>query len=127
MKGNLAIQSMLEAATSALSEMPTGEFTQAIAVHTDSDHIYVQTIANALSEDKSDETHLFQMLENKGDTKIITIVCVWQSGCIDLPSYAWRQMLCDLNEENKNAAILLQSDGEYTLKKLAVTLYGPAH
>lgn len=56
------------------------------------------------------------------DRKVLAVLSVWKGGCLDIPSYALRQGLLDLNPENGEAYVLLQGEGRILTKKLADTL-----
>ena len=48
------------------------------------------------------------------------IVCMWEGGAIDVPSYKFMKTLCDTNPENKKAEILLSAGTDaYVTKKIS--------
>ena len=73
-------------------------------------------------EEKNAEKSLVSELRANDDTEICYILAVWKNGCVDVPSYDFRKMLCRLNIENKNAAIFLVGEAGYHTKPLRVTM-----
>ncbi len=61
-------------------------------------------------------------LKIKNDTHILKILTVWKNGQLDLPSYQLRQALIQLNENNKDADIILQGMDGYIIKKISQTM-----
>ena len=50
---------------------------------------------------------------------VTKIVCMWSGKHIDVPSYKFMKMLCDLNNKNKETQILLRGAGNmYIIKKI---------
>lgn len=54
-----------------------------------------------------------------GFTDIRQVVCMWSDGSLDVPSYDFRQMICDLHENNQNAEMLLRGEKGYLKKTIA--------
>ena len=48
------------------------------------------------------------LYENK-DSTVTNIVCMWDGGSVDVPAHQFIEALCDINPENTNAEILLNS------------------
>ena len=58
----------------------------------------------------------------KSDPNVVTMLTMWQSGEVDLPSMTFRKSLVQICDLNLNTDIVLRSDNGYVLKKLNVTL-----
>ncbi len=52
-------------------------------------------------------------------TTVQKIVCMWEGGAIDVPSYQFMKTLCDINAENRKAEILLRGLNAYVTKKIS--------
>ncbi len=92
--------------------------TQTIVVKSLKGNIY-KFINNITSKD--DELEFLNLLVSKNDTKISEIVCAWSSGEIDLPSFAFRKSLCELDANNKDAKIILKNLNGYNCRKISET------
>ena len=69
---------------------------------------------------KSEECTILSNLEQSYGNTVVKIVCMWEGETIDVPSYKFMQMLCDINPDNKNAEILLSAGQDaYVTKKIA--------
>ena len=53
---------------------------------------------------------VFEQLADSQETEVGRIVCLWDGGPLDISSYYFRKKLCDLNESNKNAEMLLEAE-----------------
>ena len=62
------------------------------------------------------------MLHKENITTVTNIICMWKGGAVDVPSHQFVKKLCEINPENKNAEILLNSSPTsytYTTKKIS--------
>ena len=59
---------------------------------------------------------------NKETPAVVRVLCIWNSLEPDVPSYAVRQFLSDINPANKNALILLKGADNYVVKELKIML-----
>ena len=57
-----------------------------------------------------------------GESKIARMICMWHGGGIDLPSYAFREALVDIDSQNLSAQILLNGLGGYVVKTVKATM-----
>ncbi len=114
-------ESMKKSASALLRGVEDGEYTQAIVLLTANENEYAYVIKNALSEEKADETALLERLKNADDTDVRYALCVWQNGGIDLPSFAFRKMLRELNCGNSEALIFVLTSDGIAAKKLSLT------
>lgn len=64
------------------------------------------------------------LIEKKkdGESQIKRMVCMWHEGGIDLPSYAFREALVDIDSKNLSAQILLNGLGGYVVKTVKATM-----
>ena len=92
------------------------------SVLTSKGNIYCKIIFNALSDESINEHSFLSELKSNDDTQIQKIVCLWSNGDIDMPSWKFRKMLCELNVENKNAQMLLNGGISYIIKSILQTL-----
>ena len=113
---------MQKTASDILNNATKEEYTQAIVLLTSKGKEYCAVIENALSEDKIEESSLLGTLISEDDTEIYRILCMWQDGGIDLPSYTFRKMLCESNSKNLESGIFVKTNDGYSVIKLSVTL-----
>lgn len=64
---------------------------------------------------------VLEQLTDSRDTEVKMIVCLWDGGPLDISSYYFRKKLCDLNENNKNAEMLLEGENEYHIRTVEQT------
>ena len=102
-------KSMKEKALELLSNADNCKYTQAIVLRSSKENEYGIVIRNALSEEKSDEQVLLQKIQDARDSAICFVLCMWQGGCIDIPSCDFRKALLKLNEENAEAMIFVMT------------------
>jgi hypothetical protein len=117
------LNSMMAKAKEALQGAEIQKNAQAIVLYTANDQAYGCFIADALSAEKKDEQALLDRLSEAEDTKVCYVLCVWQDReCMDLPSYQFRTMLCELNPDNKAAEIFMMTDNGTAPKALIATM-----
>lgn len=83
--------------------------------------IYNVVIPDVAQNEDRETDKLIAEISSVSDV-IQRIVCVWNNGTIDLPSFQFRQKLYQQNEENGNAEILLKGLSTYCIKMLKETL-----
>lgn len=113
---------MKDAAFEILQGAEKGQYTQAIVILTASGNQYSGVIQNAISVDKTDQTKLIDRLVEAKDTEIHRILCLWQDGGVDIPSFDVRNRLCRLNSANFDAGIFVMAKDGYSVIKLGITL-----
>ena len=71
-------------------------------------------------------TNEFKLAEAIGGKAVAKILCVWRNGEVDLPSVAFRKLLCSLNSRSTHAKILIRTflggSEELAVKELSATL-----
>lgn len=117
-------EQMKRSASAILQNAEKDQYTQAIVLLSASGNEYSTIINNALSEDKNQETAFLEEIKSKQDTEIRYILCMWQdNGCIDIPSFAFRKMLCSLDERNSDSLLfVMTADNKVSERRLASTL-----
>ena len=115
-------KSMKEKAIDLLSNADNCKYTQAIVLRSSKGNEYGIVIRNALSEEKSDEQALLQKIQDARDSAIYFVLCMWQGGCIDIPSCDFRKALLKLNEENAEAMLFVMTAGGVSEMKLLATV-----
>ena len=113
---------MRKTAESLLKDISTEKMTQAVVLLSSKGKEYSTIIEDVLAEEKLAEKSLLRELLANDDTEIGYILVVWKNGCVDVPSYDFREMLCRMNIENKNASIFFRCEAGYHVKPLGVTM-----
>ena len=113
---------MRQTAEFLLKDISTTKMAQAVVLLSSKGKEYSTIIEDVLAEEKLAEKSLLRELLANDDTEIGYILVVWKNGCVDVPSYDFREMLCRMNIENKNAAIFLMSEARYSVKPLGATM-----
>lgn len=94
-------------------------YTQIVVILTSNHNMYGTVIDNVMDSAHPCEYAFLKELQNKHDTDIRQLVCMWSDGNLDVPSYDFRQMICDLHENNQNAEMLLRGAKGYLKKTIA--------
>lgn len=111
----LTLSHLMNLAEKALEDSPQAEERQEVTVViTTHDKIYTDTAG-----DSQRGAQLAKKLKEQGDTQVTHLVtmirsCTDVTGLrqgLDLPSYALRKMLIELNEKNKYALLAMQGHG----------------
>ena len=113
---------MMNTANTALKDAECEQYTQAIVLLSTAGNEYSAVIKNALSEEKADEKVLLELLKKAEDTEIRYCLCMWQDGSVDIPSFAFRNMLCELNQKNSETLLFVMTAGGIDLKELFATM-----
>ena len=56
------------------------------------------------------------------DSPVVRLICCWADGSFDLPWYVFREKLCDLNPNNRDAEMLLMGEKTFIVKPIRVTM-----
>ena len=113
---------MKEKAIELLSDVEKSQYTQAIVLHSVAGNEYSTIIRNALSEGKADEASLLRKIQEAKDCEMCFILCMWQDKCIDIPSFAFRKLLLDLNEKNSESTLFVMTADGVSGIKLSATM-----
>lgn len=117
-----AFNEMMARAKRLLSTAENGEFTQAVVLYSKSGAEYSMLLKNACTEQLEDERALLDRLKNCNDTEIQYLMCMWADNCIDIPSFALRKMLCEVNPKNSETLIFVMTTDGVSFIKLSKTM-----
>ena len=92
---------------------------QVIAVRTVKGHTYF--FANYITHGElTEEKNFIDRLVQEDDTEIKSLVCMWDTKELDIPSQHLRNLLMEMNPLNQEMTLLLKGADGYILKKLNV-------
>lgn len=74
---------------------------------------------NSVEELINEERRIVSELEVSSDTEAEKIVCMWNNGTVDVPSYSFMQDLCKLDAKNRDARIILNSGEGFRAVRIA--------
>ncbi len=115
-------EQMKKSALELLSNSEKKEYTQVIVLRSATGREYVKVLQNALSEDKKEELELIALITSATDTKIARVLCMWQDGGVDIPSFAFRQMLIQADSSNNDAGIFVSTADGFSVMRLENTM-----
>lgn len=114
---------MKKAADNLLRSAPNGQYTQAVILLSKNLNQYAVVIENALSEKGEDKAALLERLQNADDTEISYALCMWkEDGCIDIPSYSFREKLLALNSMNADSLMFVMTNSGISVIKLGTSM-----
>ncbi len=120
---NLAVfERMKGKAIDLLSNAEHGQYTQAIVLLSISGNEYGAVIKNALSEEKTDEAFLIQIIKDAKDTEICCALCMWYDNSIAIPSFAFRELLFTINPKNSETLLFVMTADGVSGIKLSKTM-----
>ncbi len=99
-------------------------FYQCIVLCMDDGEILAYPIfAGSVDELNQNSIKNINFTAKQNSKSIKRILCMWNNYSIDVPSYVFRNRICELNKENKKAVILLSGGTDvYLEKQIAVTM-----
>ena len=115
-------ENMRKTAAALLHDAERGQYTQAIVLYSATGHEYSVSVKNALSDEKTDETALLEKLQKANDTEIRYVLCTWQDGGIDVPSFGFRDMLCKQDPLNSDAIAFVMTANGVSGVKISETM-----
>ncbi len=113
---------MISIVDECLKEVESESGAQAIVLLAQSGQIYRSVIPDAAAGGREAEKQLIQELKSRNDRVVAKLVCKWADGGLDLPSCSFRELLCECNEDNRNAKILLTGGNGYLQKTIEQTI-----
>ena len=113
---------MKQKAIELLSDAECDQYTQAVVLLSALGNEYGAIIKNALSEKKKDETHLIHKIKDQKDTEIRCVLCMWHDQSIDIPSFAFRELLLALNRKNTETILFVMTASGVSGIKLSGTM-----
>ena len=87
---------------------------QVIVLLTDSNRFYVAV--------NDIDGIICEKLKQENDTTVLTILAMWKDGSVDVPSFAFRNTLVQMDERNLKAGILLNGIDGIHIRTLVTTL-----
>ena len=115
-------EKMKKTAAELLADAEIGNYTQAIVLCSAMGNQYGAVIKDPLSKEKDDEKNLTEGLRAANDTEISFALCMWQDKGIDIPSYAFRDLLCSLNSKNADSLLFVMTEDGVSGIKLSATM-----
>ena len=116
------LERLQKTASIMLKNAEQGQYTQVLILVSSTEKEYSAVIKNVLSEEHPEEKALLEELKANHDTTIDYILCMWQDGCIDIPSWAFRKMLCSLDPKNADALLFVMTGNGVSAVRLANTM-----
>lgn len=113
----LTLSYLMTLAEKALAELPQTKDQSVTVVITSRDNIYT---GSTFSDEGS--AALIRKLAEQDDTHVTHLVTVFPGPAVDLPSYAFRQALLELNEKNAHALMVLQGHECLRARTIASTM-----
>lgn len=113
----LTLSYLMTLAEKALAELPQTKDQNVTVVITSRDNIYT---GSTFSDEGS--AALIRKLAEQDDTHVTHLVTVFPGPAVDLPSYAFRQALLELNEKNAHALMVLQGHECLRARTIASTM-----
>ena len=96
---------------------------QVIVIRTTSGQVYSLENHHILEGDHSGEDTFLQMLQQKNDTRVESLVCMWDENAFpDMPSIHFRRGLLELNPHNTETGMLVMGDRGEFVRNLGVTV-----
>ena len=114
---------MKETALALIKGAEKNPYSQAIVLQTARGQEYAVWVRDALSDSLEIEKMLSQMLQEQ-DVEIHHVLCLWQDGGLDLPSYAFRKRLLDFSPLNSEAGIFVKTASGISVIGLGSTMRG---
>ena len=113
----LTLSYLMTLAEKALAELPQTKDQNVTVVITSRDNIYT---GSTFSDEGS--AALIRKLAEQDDAHVTHLVTVFPGPAVDLPSYAFRQALLELNEKNAHALMVLQGHECLRARTIASTM-----
>ncbi len=113
---------MKETAIELLSDAEKSKYTQAIVLYSAAEKEYGTIIRNALSEEIADAASWLRKIQEAKDSEISFVLCMWQDKSIDIPSFAFRNLLLCLNDKNSESTLFVMSAEGVSGIKLSATM-----
>lgn len=107
---NADFDCMISAAKTNLPQASDCEFNECVVVKTVGNNLLIHKISvNSVEELIGEQCRIVSELEGLADTEVERIVCMCGSGELDVPSYGFMRRLCEINNRNREACIMLNS------------------
>lgn len=116
------LEDMKATALDLLHNTRREKYTQVLVLYSSRGKKYHAILKNACSEDRTEEKGLLERLKAEGDTEIRYILCMWQDNNIDVPSFAFRTMLTEIDRKNQETRFFVMTAEGISATKLSVTM-----
>lgn len=112
---------LMEEARKQISLHPEAE--QVTVLRTEKNHIYSLALPDAVNAQKELEG-FFGMLREKDDCRVSHVVAMWSTGGAEIPSFAFRKGLLELDAANGETLLLLAQKPSLLYKTLQWSMPG---
>ncbi len=112
---------LMEEARKQIPRHPRAE--QVNVVRTEKGNVYSVALPDAVNAQKELES-FFEMLREKDDRRVSHVVAMWSFGCAEIPSYAFRKGLLELDAGNGETLMLLAEAPDLYYKALHYSMPG---
>lgn len=112
---------LMEEARKQISLHPEAE--QVTVLRTEKNHIYSLALPDAVNAQKELEG-FFGMLREKDDCRVSHVVAMWSTGGAEIPSFAFRKGLLELDAANGETLLLLTQKPSLLYKTLQWSMPG---
>ena len=111
----------MEEARKQLPRHPQAE--QVSVLRTEKNQVYCLALPDAVNAQKELES-FFEMLREKDDRRVSYVVAMWSTGGAEIPSYAFRKGLLELDAGNGETLMLLAEAPDLYYKALQWSMPG---
>lgn len=116
------LERLQKTASILLQSAAQSPYTQGLVLVSVTQKEYSVVIKDVLSEEHAEEKALLEELKANHDTTLDYVLCMWQDGCIDIPSWTFRKMLCALDPKNADALLFVMTGNGVSAVRLANTM-----
>ncbi len=109
---------LIKTAKEKIANIENLKKSQIIIVMSGKNNLFYEIIDYTLTDAYLKGNKLINELKENEDTEVRKILCMWNDGCIELPSIYFRKLLCELNEKNKYSEILLNGKDSLFVSKI---------
>lgn len=113
---------MKTAATELLNQTEAERNTQALVLLSANGEIYGTAVKNACGEERTEERALIHRFKVCGDTEIRWGLCLWADQNPDLPSFAFRKALLELDPKNGETLWFVRTKDGISTVRCAATV-----
>ena len=117
---------LLDCARETLETSPKTPFSQAIALKTAKGNTYCFSTPSFTEEPEAfaaAEDRILSALQEREERGVEALVTMWADGCVDLPSYRFREKLLALDPCNRETEILLlAAEGAYATRSIGTCM-----
>lgn len=123
-KGDLVLDStwemLLTRAQIEAQKLSDGNVVVLLTANGSATSVPFQDLSSSIDPEKTVKALLD--LKKKDNAKIERLVCLWHDGCIDMPSFAFREALLSVDSANLSTRMLLNGSSGYIVKTVKATM-----